>query len=57
LGCGTNNASLIIVKKEIFDLHLKEKLKNLKYNFDNELNALSDIHGNKRSDHSINYLN
>ena len=56
-GCGTNNASIVIVKKEIFDLYLKEKLSNLKYNFDNQLNMLCDIHGNKRPEHSIIYLN
>lgn len=56
--CGTNNFSIIIVKKEIFDIHLKEKLNNLKYNFDNELNMLCDIKGNnKRPEHSIIYLN
>jgi hypothetical protein len=56
--CGTNNFSIIIVKKEIFDIHLKEKLKNLKYNFDNELNMMVNDNGNiKRTEHSIIYLN
>jgi len=55
---GSDNFSIIIVKKEIFDMHLKEKLKNLKYNFDNKLNMLCNVKsGNKNPQHSLNYLN
>jgi hypothetical protein len=57
LNCGSNNFSIIMVKKEIFDIYLKEKLKNLKYNFNNKLNCMVDMNGRIRKDHSIVYLN
>ena len=55
--CGTNNFSIIIVKKEVFDEHLKEKLKNLKYNFNNELKCMVQLNGKIRKEHQLTYLN
>ena len=46
-----------MVKKEIFEQFLKEKMKNLKYNFNNELNCMIEMNGTKRKDHSLVYLN
>jgi hypothetical protein len=57
LNCGSNNFSIIMVKKETFDMYLKEKLKNLKYNFNNKSNCLVQMDGRIRKDHSIIYLN
>lgn len=54
----SNNFSIIMVKKDIFDIYLKEKLKNLKYNFNNELNYMIEMHDRRiRKDHSLIYLN
>lgn len=53
-----DNSSFMIIKKNIYETHIKDKINNFKYNWDSTQKCVKDIKTNRRlTRHYIAYIN